>query len=36
MFGIYSVKRLLAYVLVAITLAVIIGFSTYSFVKLMA
>lgn len=36
MFGIYSGKRLLLFVLLAVALAVIIGLGTYSVVKLMA
>jgi hypothetical protein len=35
MFEIYSVKRLIAYILMAIFIAVVIGVGTYSFVKYM-
>jgi hypothetical protein len=34
-FGIYSGKRLAFYVVLAIVIAVAIGFTTYTFVKMM-
>ncbi|CAM7806057.1 hypothetical protein LENIMA164B_09395 [Lelliottia nimipressuralis] len=34
MFGIYRGRRLAAYIVVAIVIATLIGYSTYTFVKL--
>ena len=34
MFGIYSGRRLALYIIVAIVIATLIGYGTYSFVKL--
>lgn len=36
MFGIYRGRRLALYVIVAIVIATLIGYSTYTFVKLFA
>ncbi|CAM4269640.1 hypothetical protein LEJE111609_15010 [Lelliottia jeotgali] len=36
MFGIYRGRRLALYIVVAIVIATLIGYSTYTFVKLLA